>query len=108
MKIVRESLSFERGKDPKEVLGIGHKWEFTSFNDFLENLILNIPRILKTDKIPEDILKDKMHYLNMHWGEKIYDFLEEKRAKIKGAQYTNYDWWSALHNRLKEMGYKVR
>jgi len=108
MKIVKESISFTRGNDPKEILGIGNQWIFSSFGDFIENLILNIPRILKTDEIPDDILKDRRHWLNIYYSNKIEDFLEEKHAKINHSKFTNYNWYQGLHDKLKEMGYKVR
>ena len=108
-KTVNESVSFQRGLDPKEVLGIGNQWEFSSFHDFIEYLILNIPRILKTDKIPKDIIKDGMHLLNIDYSYKIEDFLEKKHAKINNKIINrNYDWYRGLHNKLKEIGYNEK
>ena len=108
MKLVKETISFERGKDPKEVLGIGNITDFDSYESFLDYIIYKLPSILDTTDIPEDIIKDNECYILTKYFRELVDYLTKKNIKLQGISYTHYDWIQTLHNRLKELGYKTK
>jgi hypothetical protein len=63
MKLVKESLEFKRGLNPKEAMNIGifsHK-DFESRDEMNNWVANNLTTILRIKKFPEDILNDTTH-----------------------------------------------
>jgi hypothetical protein len=121
--LVKESISFERGKDPKEILGIGQitpPRTFTSSEEFADFLIKKaLPYIFDGD-IPKDILsKSKGEIIPWDYYNKIIDFLLQTDKTFKdGRKKKSNEWrhggpgiksWpEELKGKLLAMGYKNR
>jgi hypothetical protein len=105
MVIVKESISFERGKDPKESLGIGiFAVHYFSSLEQAENFILSaLPTILKLKQIPEDIIKSNNSYINDKYHKDLYPYLK----KYIDRKYIElFELVKKLHYTLKERGFK--
>lgn len=118
--LVRESISFQRGNDPKDMLGIGlhAAHEFTSMSEFINFLLLALSDIFEGE-IPKDILtrhprgtlpdeyyRQICKYLKKYnktyrnrAGEIQYDFDATLSSFIQG-------WTRELRDKLIDMGYK--
>ena len=113
-----ESISFQRGVDPKSSLGIGieNPRTFTTIDEFINFLIGVLPYILD-GKIPDDILMTKGEFIENYYYEKIIVFLintgktyiglnELKTNEWKYNGPENEIWPRHLKNKLMSMGYK--
>ena len=105
--IVRESISFERGGDPKKILGIGNiyrKQTFENINELADYLIIILPELLKTKSIPRNIIKSPSFYINIKYLSTVSDYLN-KYADV--STYANdRGIFQTLSEKLKQMGYK--
>jgi hypothetical protein len=105
--LVRETISFHRGIDPKLVLGIGQK-NFRSYEDFGKFLISIIPSILGTDEIPKDILQEKHHVIKQSYYNIINQFIEEKKFTVKNKFIKDHCSWPWLvDDILSKQGYST-
>ena len=105
-RAIGESLSFQRGNDPKVILGIGNN--FDSLDTFLNYLISEIPNILNSENIPEDIIQDNNHWINSKYFHDIIDFLDTKKIKIQNITYLKYAWIDLLNKKLSDMGFSTK
>jgi hypothetical protein len=94
MNLVRESISFERGKDPKDMLGIGENY----FKQKLIDMIpLDNPKIGKlTPNTIIKILKSQNTHIMFH-----DDLI------IISGQWINFIFSSSLINRLNLFKWQV-
>jgi hypothetical protein len=96
-KLVKESISFERGKDPKKVLGIGIEAPrtFKTPDEFVDFLIEALPYIFN-GKIPDDILSlSEIEGGILPWSyyNQIIKFLERtKKTYINKYGEIDDDW----------------
>ena len=109
---INESLSFKRGEDPKEMLGIGvfSPKSFNSIYEAVNYLIMVLPGILHTEKIPEDIVKiDKnaAGHTSVWFSWKYYKTIARYIEKYI-INYENNDVCILLHDELIKKGYKQR
>ena len=103
--LVKESISFTRGLDPKIVLGIGQK-NFRSYEDFGNFLIKIIPKLLGTDEIPKDILQEKRHVIKQAYFDIIDKFINDQKFTVKNNLIQKKCSWPWLvDNKLSELGY---
>ena len=104
---VHESLLFQRGADPKDVLGIGdyYRTDFNSEEDLLEYLIRNLPRILGTKRIPKDIISEPQKFIRTKYFQKIGKYVGERNISINGSRANL--WNVILRDELRKMGYKI-
>jgi hypothetical protein len=108
--LVRESISFQRGVDPKKTLGIGifHPKSFASTEEAVKYLIEILPDILKKDKIPNDIIQsDRNHRgdIGVWFSWKYYYLiLDYMRKYMMDVSYT--ETCIKLSDKLEKMGYK--
>jgi hypothetical protein len=115
MQIVRESINFTCGLDPKDAMEIGifAPKEFEEIDDAVDYLIKYLPIILNTDKIPEDLVisytkpQSKMtteEYKNHRiQQDKINVFI---RKTIKVPNTSTLKIKSSLFYGILKMGYK--
>ena len=113
MKLVKEILyeKFTEDSDSIKDMGIGiygHR-DFKSKKKFIEWLLIIMPYILKTNGIPEDILKHGGYINSKHFNE-IHTYLKQ-RISFKGMNIADssskfYFWPEELKNILLEKGYK--
>lgn len=107
-RLVREGIGFTRGSTPKETLGLGIGDPYVE-SSFAPYVIRELPKILGTHRIPEDILKYG-GYINSEYAEVINDWAIEGwgidflRTVTWGY---HYNLWSSLKDRLEKMGYKI-
>ena len=113
INLVREFISFERGKDPKSILGIGihHPRVFANKKELVDYIILASPDIFDGE-IPKDILNADSYVLKESCFDKICEFLKEKGMKFyrdSGKESDNWEfsdshtmsWWpEAVKERL--------
>jgi hypothetical protein len=111
MKLIREHINkFERGLDPKEAMGIG-SWDdirdFDAMDDVLNWTIHNIPFILKTKEIPENIIYPT-NSISL-FDEFYYSYLDDyfhKHIKLNGV-YLNFEFIvRRVWNYLAKEGFK--
>ena len=112
-KLIKESLSFERGKDPKDVLGIGiDRKNFNSKEEFLDTLVLRIPKILGKKEIPKDIIANQGHLINPEYVDAIWDDLFNRNIIINGiliCRSGDFDiYLNSVEDKLKELGFKKK
>jgi hypothetical protein len=102
--IVRESINFERGLDPKKTVGIGllAPRKFKNIKEFTDYVITVLPLIFD-GKIPEDILSKKEAGMlpSSYYGE-IAKFLTEIGHEMPNG---NSDWEGPVENSPKEFEY---
>jgi hypothetical protein len=102
--IVRESINFERGVDPKKTVGIGLEApkRFTNIEEFSNHVIAALPLIFG-GKIPEDILSKKEggQLPESYYG-KIAWWLSERGFEMPNG---NSDWEARPENAPKEFAY---
>jgi hypothetical protein len=117
--LVREYISFERGKDPKSALGIGIHYPrtFKSKKELVDYLLIAIPEIFDGE-IPEDIVCRDEYIIGDVYFHMICDFLEEHKMTFlhnDGGKSNNWkysdaksvEWWPLeLKKRLLELGFK--
>jgi hypothetical protein len=114
--LVKESISFERGGDPKSILGIGYDNPrvFKSADEFIDFLIKVLP-ILFNGKIPDDIIsRHGKGTINWNYYEKILEFLRNTNKTYidYSGQISNewrvsdYLWQDKLKRKLLDMGLK--
>ena len=74
--IVRENINFERGIDPKEMLGVGiyTVHEFHSAVEATDYMIKILPILLHQKEIPKDLYQSFNH-LNAEYANKIFDYI---------------------------------
>ena len=119
-KFIKESISFERGGDPKGILGIGiHSPRiFTSREELADYLIIALPDIFGGE-IPKDILyKPGGGIIPWYYYNKINNFLikcNHTYVNWKGEKKKNWVelessevsfWPQTLYKKLAELGYK--
>lgn len=86
--IVRESISFERGRDPKSSMGIGIK----DPELLADHVIGNLPDILNVEKIPWDILQSDTYVIKQKYLRRI----EKWVAKLFGLYADNHgNFWAS-------------
>lgn len=117
--LVRESISFQRGLDPKDVLGIGlhGPHEFTSMEEFIKFILLALSDIFEGE-IPKDILtKHPRGSLPEEYFQQICKYLKRYNKTYKdraGKMQYNFDitggsficgWTRELRDKLLDMGY---
>ncbi|MDD5649248.1 MAG: hypothetical protein PHF86_02340 [Candidatus Nanoarchaeia archaeon] len=112
--IIKEVLNFERGKDPKKSMDIGFfiKRDFNNSNEAIEWIYNHLSAILKTDKIPEDIIMGRERKI-AHG--KTYLFFKEKYLYKIGDYIDEYltinnkkiDWIELLWKKLSNSGFKT-
>jgi hypothetical protein len=110
-KPIRESVNFERGQDPFNAMNIG---TFYSIHDFdypeklIDWVIDNMPKILKTTKIPDDIISPNNDNIIYPWEyfNKLKDYIS-KYVTIRGQHTAVDDISIGLLGKLKYMGYKT-
>ena len=111
MNLVKESISFQRGVDPKTQLGIGiyYPKKFNTIEEAANYLISALPEILGTEKIPKDIVRsdiDKRGYRSIFLSWKYYitianyvdEYLDISNREI---------FYKLLHSELVKKGYKT-
>ena len=118
--LVRESISFKRGQDPKEMLGIGLHlpYTFRKIEELLDFVIKALPDMFD-GKIPDDILsKDPKGILPIEYFNKIcFNLKKYNKTYIDDADGEKNDDWQIsspvfsgwvfdLREKLREMGYK--
>jgi hypothetical protein len=104
--LVKESISFERGLNPKDVLKIGdYQTTFKTYEEFMDALIRRLPKILGTPTIPEDIINDPDVYIRMKYFIIIDNYLKENNVNIEDEKLFHYRWNIDLNKKLKEMGF---
>jgi hypothetical protein len=79
-KYVYESLSFERGMDPKEALGLGVSP--LNYKAYSRYFISKIPEILGTSSIPSDITEGRFVYFNWKYYSDIQNFISASLKKF--------------------------
>jgi len=116
-RTVYESLSFRKGMDPKKAMGIGiNPKDEKTFSDYLAS---ELPHILGTETIPEDIIKSSSHYINNKYNEKINKYLADLLPQYginpfpKGGEdivntepTIEYNIWDSLNLALRRLGYR--
>jgi hypothetical protein len=108
MKLVREHIfeKFEKESDSIHDMGIGInvKKDFNSNEEFVEFMFNILPFLLKTEKIPDDIIKGNGSYFNYKYFKKMHDYTT-KYITINGDPLGNRHF-SALYDFLKHKGFK--
>jgi len=111
MRLVRESISFERGRDPKRTLGIGIDPDNSEM--LLDYVIRSLPTILGLETIPDDILGDRQGpYIDRKYSFKINEWLVRNFRRNFRHSLPNelepIDWniWEGLHDRLRRMDFR--
>ena len=95
--IVRESINFERGLEPKTAAGIGllAPRKFQSIEEFTDYVITALP-VIFNGKIPEDILsKEESGMLPEKYYGQIANFLTEIGHEMPNG---NSDWETHVDN----------
>jgi len=113
MKIVREHINekFVEDSDPIKDMNIGmyRKRNFNDKKDFLKELMLYIPGILKITKIPKDILLGK-GVINDKYFKKIDKFLINNwsfdEISLGDRDCKLFYWNDHLKPLLLKLGYK--
>ena len=122
IKIVRESLlEFHQTGDPLNSLNIGisNITEFKNVIEFINYIISMIPSILGTDKIPDDIIKEKGLLMGDEYFKKICRFLNGKTFKIEEREFqidedghtissnlSSLNIWYTIHDELERLGFE--
>ena len=94
-KLVRESLNFERGLNPKKSIGIGLEAprRFKTIEEFTDFIIMALPLIFN-GKMPEDILSKKERgVLPMSYYDKIAKWLTDIGHEMPNG---NSNWKSKI------------
>jgi hypothetical protein len=106
MKIVREHINevFTDDSDPIKDLGIGidHKRNFKDRDELTDWVFEHLAHILKTRKIPEDIIYSDDKWIKAKYIERISDYCQ----KYLSEPSKDVVYWSYLHALLKKEGYK--
>jgi len=116
-RTVYEYISFRRGMDPKKAIGIGlNPRDEKSFCNYLAS---ELPYVLGTETIPEDIIESSSHYINDKYTEKINKYLADLLSQYginpfpKGGEsivntepVLEYNIWDSLNLALKRLGYR--
>ena len=117
--LVKEHISFQRGLDPKDQLGIGlyGPHEFTSMEEFIKFLLLALPDIFEGE-IPKDILtKRPRGILPDEYYQQICKYLKRYNKTYRDRagsiredfEQTGFSfiqgWTRELRDKLEEMGY---
>jgi hypothetical protein len=113
VSLVREHIVLEKfieDSDPIHDMGIGINTlrNFHRSDEIVDFYIKILPYILHTNEIPEDILKDSSHILNIYYIDTYLNPYNEKYIRLNGRMNVSirYDVYIALRNRLQEMGFK--
>jgi hypothetical protein len=105
-KIVRESISFERGKDPKEALGIGifSPKNFNTYDDAGNFIIEHIEEILRKKKVPKNLIKtgDETWFLDEYY-DILYDYIKKYMTNF-GDRERDYIL-NYIHDFFKHIGF---
>ena len=107
MKLIRESISFERYRDPKKALGLGlySPRNFVSYKEFIDFLADNILLILDVKKMPSYVLYNKApgaYAMTTNYYLKLEDYVK-KYLTYHGEEIDSPPLES-LYNELKERG----
>jgi hypothetical protein len=112
--IIREVLNFERGKDPKKSMDIGFfiKRDFNNLNEAIEWIYNHLSAILKTDKIPEDIImgeERKAAHIKtyLYFKEKYIYEIEDYIDEYLTINNNKIDWIELLWKKLSNVGFKT-
>ena len=118
-KYVKESVNFERGKDPKEALGLGVSP--LNYKAYSRYFISKIPEMLGTTEIPSDIIEGRFVYFNWKYYKTIQNFISASLNKFgiehildsEGSIVSIQDSTDHIHylstiigNDLKDMGFQ--
>jgi hypothetical protein len=105
--LVRESISFERGVDPKEALGIGifSPKNFDTYDDAGDFIIEHLEEILRRKKVPKNLIKtgDRTWFLDEYY-DLLYDYIKKYMSKFEDRErdyILNY-----VHDYFKFIGFK--
>jgi len=113
---ILESISFERGRDPKRTLGLGPNPD--DKESFVPYVVGKLPEILGRKTIPKDILGiAEGPYIRSDYSDKIALWLEENFRRdfdydtggdLGSGDLEPIEWsiWKGLHDRLREMGFR--
>ena len=123
---VYENLEFERGRDPKRAMGIGLR----NSDKLADYVIENLPEILGTEEIPDNIIRSDTYVFKPayatkieKWLAKLYgfycdrdgNFWESKEDFEAGKAWRDFDsiagmsfpgFYQTAHRKLKDMGYQ--
>lgn len=105
---------FTQDSDPIHDMGIGIfvKRTFFSEKEMIDYLLKILPGILKTEKIPKDILyKHGQPFMNDVYFIKINDYLKKYCILEKYSnRKTHFSWESITYlcEKLKEMGFEEK
>ena len=111
MKLVREYINekFTSDSDPIRDMGIGinHIRNFKDLHEIANFIINIIPYILHTEKIPEDIIKDRTHLFNVKYikpiDDYIYSYIKLNNKHISGFQ--DYQIFEIMMKKLMKLKY---
>jgi len=106
------NFNFERHKDPIDAMNIGIKRTFPYDQPAAELIIEMLPSILKTKKIPKDILKPRpwaISWKTFHpkYSQTIFNFLDKyvtiESGELQGSK--DHSLLFLIYQLLEEMGF---
>jgi len=106
MKLVREHINekFTEDSDPIHDMGIGLYHNFENEYELEKWIAKNLPLILKTKDIPQDIIKSDDCWIKEKYFTKISMFMDKYlTVNGKGGEIAAH----TIHELLKDKGYTV-
>jgi hypothetical protein len=108
MKALKVFEKFTEDSDPVKDMNLGYDYvrNFDNYKEAAKWIIKNIPWILKTEKIPEDIIRTIIYQINEKYVDILCDYSEKYiRIDDKIVEFNYFSW--LIHNILNKRGYKV-
>ena len=117
-----QTVNFERGQNPLTSLGVGilnSTKDVNSSEELIDWLIQILPILLKTKKIPSDIISQEGCYINNKYFNIIAIYIDKKINYIGPAKQIipkssstywteKIPWVKGLSLKLKKLGFKTQ